>query len=884
MIPSDIKLYTWVDVQELMTRALEENLWPEWLTDARVYWDSLTLRVKTNTSSQALEWLKNQFDPRINLRETEHACILLESDETERTLPIYIEETSETAELPKLVPTMERPRTLTSQIKETLRPIGDPKAPDIVAFHSFKGGVGRTLHAFTLAVALADRKTRVLLIDADFEAPGISWMLSKRLPSPPVSFSDYLAIAHSEPDSDGEAAARLVAARLRDSYISGVYVMPAFRSNAAFQRLEIRPEHILQGNRNEFIITSMLYQLAEHLDVKVVVVDLRAGLSELSAGLLLDPRVQRVLVSSGSAQSISGTEVVLDLIAKHAPSSLEEHPIPYVILNQVPESARSNLAREEERLITALSKTVTRDFDPDPLQLDLSGPSWFDAGLITLPSDWDDVALAVMKTSVANTIGGIVKSLSVSPGVDNQASGRQHEEQRVSLRDTAERFIVAETSEGSDFLPIAPLRRLVEDHSTVLPNIVVVGAKGAGKTYTYLQALRRSGWKDFATATGAGRETTDALLFPVLQPQNLRSAVWLRNKAVQVSEQCGLATSLDQFAISDLIQGWLNSGLHQGQWRERWLDLIAWSVGYELLVEGAGRRFSEFLRSSEKRLVCLFDGLEDMFQDVTTDERQQTALRALLQDVPNWLEQSPESRIGMLLFIRRDLVSAAIRQNAGQLIARYEPYALKWNGTEALRLVGWIAAKAGVSMNAKRENLPELDQEDLIEALLPLWGRKLGNDQSREGRSAEWVVAALSDFRGQLQARDIVRLLKLAAAQSVNTTAWLDRVLTPQSIRESVTECSTEKIREISEENVPLKKVFESLQQLPYDKKAIPFSAEEVGLTASDVLLLEANGVVVSYEREFFMPEIYRRGLDFRLPQGARPRVLALARQRQGKA
>jgi hypothetical protein len=172
-----------------------------------------------------------------------------------------------------------------------------------------------------------------------------------------------------------------------------------------------------------------------------------------------------------------------------------------------------------------------------------------------------------------------------------------------------------------------------------------------------------------------------------------------------------------------------------------------------------------------------------------------------------------------------------------------------------------------------------LDQ--LTEELVPLWGRKLGADKSREGRSAEWVIAALSDFRGQIQARDIVRFLHLAAQRSAATSQWEDRVLTPTAIRDAVADCSTAKIGEISQENPALSQVFEKLKALASDLKSVPFRRDEAGLTAEELLMLELNGIVVAEEDGYYMPEIFRRGLDFRLPLGKRPKVLALARRRQ---
>ncbi|PYO54126.1 MAG: hypothetical protein DMD83_22920, partial [Candidatus Rokuibacteriota bacterium] len=43
-----------------------------------------------------------------------------------------------------------------------------------VTFYSFKGGVGRTHAAVNIALAMATSRLRVLLVDFDLEAPGLS--------------------------------------------------------------------------------------------------------------------------------------------------------------------------------------------------------------------------------------------------------------------------------------------------------------------------------------------------------------------------------------------------------------------------------------------------------------------------------------------------------------------------------------------------------------------------------------------------------------------------------------------------------------------------------------------------------------------------------------
>jgi hypothetical protein len=396
--------------------------------------------------------------------------------------------------------------------------------------------------------------------------------------------------------------------------------------------------------------------------------------------------------------------------------------------------------------------------------------------------------------------------------------------------------------------------------------------------------VRRESWQAFVEAAGTGRTNVDAVILPVLQPKSVSGRTpdildKARKAAVLALE---LGDPVDSFGIQDTIQTWLKEDFHEGEWRDNWLDLIAWAIGFRPKQRGAGRELSSELPKRQKKLLVVFDGLEDLFQEVTDDHRQKLALRSLLQDVPNWLEQQPDRAVGILVFVRRDMVTAAVVQNSSQLLARYEPYALRWDKVEALRLVAWIARQAGLFEEPPSvERIRDMEEEELTEALVPLWGRKLGSDQSREGRSAEWVLAALSDFLGQIQARDVVRLLHLAAAKSRGNIQWSDRVLAPVAVRDAVADCSREKITEISQENPALKEIFKKLTALNSDRKSVPFRREDVDLTQPELQLLELNGIAVVEGGSYYMAEIFRRGLDFRLPAGARPKVLALARKRQ---
>ena len=61
-------------------------------------------------------------------------------------------------------------------------PVENTKAP-FITFYSFKGGVGRSMALINTAAIMAERGFRVLVIDMDLEAPGLSFLMRDALNS-----------------------------------------------------------------------------------------------------------------------------------------------------------------------------------------------------------------------------------------------------------------------------------------------------------------------------------------------------------------------------------------------------------------------------------------------------------------------------------------------------------------------------------------------------------------------------------------------------------------------------------------------------------------------------------------------------------------------------
>src|SRR5208283_1798899 len=186
----------------------------------------------------------------------------------------------------------------------------------------------------------------------------------------------------------------------------------------------------------------------------------------------------------------------------------------------------------------------------------------------------------------------------------------------------------------------------------------------------------------------------------------------------------------------------LRGGLSDREWTDLWLDAIAWSAGVGQGEAGAGKQLLDHLRKSPPPLLCLVEGIEELYESAS-DPSVVPMLRALLIDLPVRLRSEPGRPLGLIVFARRDTVDAGVIQNREQFRGSYADFALTWPEGDVLELAAWLATKAH-ALEVWTEKFGELPEAEKTERLEPLWGRKLGRDERpgeriREAYTASWV-------------------------------------------------------------------------------------------------------------------------------------------------
>jgi MinD-like ATPase involved in chromosome partitioning or flagellar assembly len=208
----------------------------------------------------------------------------------------------------------------------------------IVTFYSFKGGVGRALALVNAAVSLAQQGRRVLMVDFDLEAPGLtSFDLCKNGASIPgiIDFVEHYNTQGGTPDI-GEYLFKCEL--VSPNHGGELYLMPAGLNDFSYgRRLSQIDWTALYREKNGYLmIEDMKEQWRNHLDPDYVLIDSRTGHTEESGICTRQLPDAVVILFFPNEQNLTGLRTVVHNIrSQSAPRT--QGPILHFVTSNVPD-------------------------------------------------------------------------------------------------------------------------------------------------------------------------------------------------------------------------------------------------------------------------------------------------------------------------------------------------------------------------------------------------------------------------------------------------------------------------------------------------------------------------------------------------------------------
>lgn len=745
----------------------------------------------------------------------------------------------------------------------------------VIAFHSYKGGVGRTLSllAFAKAWSANSPKDRLLIIDSDIEAPGITWLFNQESGESDVfSYLDLMEFIQASllDEEKLEQIVDMIASTTvkidTGEQMAEHFVIPTYRYQEQLLDIYSNPESIARGYKNRYLLAEVLSGIGEKLGVSAILVDLRAGVSEFSAPLLFDPRVKKYIVTSTSFQSVQGTRMLLAQICKGLPMG-SNTIVPEIFLTMVQENI------DTADIKGALLEEYDIDINKDHSYMDnLITELPFTDELIHL-SSFRHIMKKLDGRDMYFNINKLVKDSYLAVVGHDEGVINDREAVIHAIYNLADSQITAEGNGEFNVLLTQPINTIIRKYYNSIPQIVVLGAKGAGKTFLFREMLRRKTWQNFTQISGGKEQNKVSYVIPLVSPKSVENLTDIIQKSV--------INYIKEFSsATENLSFWYDNRVEIYSYNSQYHSLVEWGMFWKKIMLNAFKNVldlidvDKILQKENKEVVFVIDGLEEIFKKTLSEENEKNAICSLVQELMTEVKIKYKN-IGLVVFLRKDLANNSITVNQEQFENAYKPYALNWSHEEALRLALWLVNRAVPGFYTNAIAIEQASHEVIDKALSKLWGVKLGKINSNEAFSSRWILAALSDFNSQLQARDIIRFLA-NATKNVGKKIYEDRYIMPTEIKNAVQECSKAKIEEIKQEIEVLKPILEELEQVAEDKKILPFESDTFNWSVQQEKSLRQEGLLIVDDGKYYLPEIIRHALKFKYKKGARPKVLSL--------
>ena len=766
------------------------------------------------------------------------------------------------------------------------------RRPFVVTFYSFKGGVGRSTALAFVANILATRGHRVVMIDFDLEAPGLSLMYPSPAlyPSPSLYPSietatqsygvlDYIHQRFLTPDENQPTISECI--RQIDIPARGeLYLVPAGEYNEGYiHRLADFDIRILY-QREMNPIHQLLDDVKAYLDPDIILIDARTGFTEMGAIALFDQADLGIICFSPTNQSFSGLQWVVKAASKQR--SYRGIPDLRFLLTPVPPVSQS----QQQMWIAYTAEWIANNWGVPPSvtveELYYQVP--YNPNITTQDSLFGEMPPGILEPyiPIADAIAASLPE--TKPSIIKLADSRP--------KILAELQFLAASAQEMDSADIPKIFQRTGDFSKFLQDRtwLVRGAKGTGKTLLFRLFVEQSEKARELAAPyidlhgvqfipGHGQAKLRNTLLTSIDLKSYEQQVgqhawtlfWLNYMLLQLvaaQPELQLLSDLDPQLIALCRQD-----------RPQHTNIVSWLVSRAQAPQSAPqandelRIFDRWLLEHGRRIWLLYDELDVGFgQDY---DRRRQALDALL----GWWVENGSGLNSMTpkILLREDIWLNLNFTNKAYFSTRFVE--LRWEEDDLWRLVLRQALDKSVTLadlmrrqfGVETAQLDNIERTQLRRGLYPLWGERMG--RGNKAYTYNWVRNRISDSKNNRFPRSLIQLLQRAVElekQTVERNPY-ETVLRPRTLIDALRFVSGQRVAEVRNEYPEFADFLDKLsgQRSPIalDRLGQIWNQEGDKLNSLVTGLIEA-GVLQEYPRSsdtevprYSVAELYLYGL-----------------------
>ena len=718
---------------------------------------------------------------------------------------------------------------------QSIAPQRELSLPRTVTFYSFKGGVGRTTALTHVAWILAMRGRKVVAVDLDLEAPGLSTAFNLQ-PQPKYGIVDYFYERSYLPEGiKPNISITEIFGEVRIPNAKGrLFVVPAGCLSLDYISKvdDLHANTVIDGDQS--LWTVFKRKIYEQLKPDVILIDSRTGINQWGALSLIQAADEAIIFLFPNEQNKQGIELLLRSL-----NTLKNLSINF-IFSPVPDVSKLDKVNEIYKYFLDEIKIATdEEFEiddndplelPEPLVIPYLQP-------IALADNYPVRALLDYYNKIVNLIDEETDEIDRTNILTNSETRwkiiKSLQFPEVNAADTDQKqdftLLFQRTNDFEKFL----------DHATCL----IRGRKGTGKTALYWLFLK---YKSDAQKLARGRLDNTVFLsahgrYQESRPtrgqfqfihENLQQqggtweAFWRAYLLLRCHQEnlCNFPKNRKGEKFSELKN--IINNLPQGKWQSEYnqvlLELSTNSILSEIVNDAINIIIHEEAKNKSQKIWFLYDDLDEDFPEA--GEVRQSALSGLFQLVQS-CDANRLTEIRFKIFLREDIWNRLIFDNKSHFTGR--DIILQWTRVDFLRLALRQSIQSPDFKDLVNRFSPiaedAIDQttEDAIDkALELLWGsRRRRGDKAKY--LSRWVYERLTDSSGTTFPRSLSILLTGAKEQelsyqgksSIQTPT--DRLLRSKSLEMGLKKASEKRCDEIKEEYRHLTKFFDSLKQKP---------------------------------------------------------------------